>query len=148
MVKQDVIRSCNTRLVRSRPLVAVFFGGTGGIAHYTLRAFCTTSANDGGKGFRAYIVGRNATAAEGIISECRIIYPEGQFTFVKAEDLSLINDVDRVCKTIIDLEVKADEQPRIDYLMLSQGGSIFLPRIGVFIPDVSYPAALLIPTST
>lgn len=63
MVKLNEVRALNTALVQSQPLVAVFFGGTSGIGHYTLRALATASAA-GGKGFRAYIVGRKAKAAE------------------------------------------------------------------------------------
>jgi hypothetical protein len=140
MVKLNVVHTSNTALVQSQPLVAVFFGGTSGIGHYTLRALATAEAN-GGKGFRAYIVGRKAKAAEDIISECRGIYPQGQFKFVKADDLSLIQDVDRVCADIIQLEEKEGQDPRIDYLMMSQGGSIFLPRKGMF--KVSDVVALL-----
>jgi len=73
-------------------------------------------------------VGRNAKGTEDNISECRGICPQGQFKFVKAEDLSLIKDVDRVCADIIQLEEKEGQDPRIDYLMMCQGGSIFLPR--------------------
>ena len=131
MVKLDVVRAENTTLVQSQPLIAVFFGGTSGIGHYSLRALATAEAN-GGKGFRAYIVGRKASAAEDIISECRGICPQGQFKFVKADDLSLIRDVDRVCADIIQLEEKEGQDGRIDYLMISQGGSIFLPRKGKF----------------
>lgn len=131
MVKLDVVHSWNTTLVQSQPLVAVFFGGTGGIGHYTLRALATAEAN-GGKGFRAYVVGRNEKAAEKILSECQGICPQGQFKFVKADDLSLIHDVDRVCADIIQSESQEGEDARVDYLMLSQGGPIFRPRKGMF----------------
>jgi len=130
MVNLDVIRDANNTLVQSRPLVAVFFGGTSGIGHYTLRALATAEAK-GGKGFRAYVVGRKIAAAEKIIAECRSICPTSQITFVQAEDISLIQDVDRVCKHIIELEEREDQNSRIDYLMMSQGGSIFLPRKGM-----------------
>jgi len=129
MVKLDVARASTTALVQSRPLVAVFFAGTGGIGHYTVRALATAEAN-GGKWFRAYIVGRKAKVAEEIIAECRSKCPQGQFKFVQVDDLSLIRLVDRACADIIQLEESAGEgqDPRIDYLMMSQGGSIFLPR--------------------
>lgn len=130
MVKLDAVRSANKALVQKQPLVGVFFGGTSGIGHYTLRELSKASAK-GGKGFRAYIVGRKAQAAEEIISECSGIYPEGQFKFIKAEDVSLIADVDRICAEIIQLEEKEGNDARIDYLMVSQGGSIFLPRTGM-----------------
>jgi hypothetical protein len=131
MVKLDAVRASNTSLVQSQPLVAVFFGGTSGIAHYTLQAFSTTISH-GSKIFRVYIVGRNVKRAEDIISECRGISPHGQFKFVKADDLSLIQNVDRACADVSQLEEKEDHDPRIDYLMMSQGGSIFLPRKGRF----------------
>ena len=129
MVKLDVVRASLPAVVQSQPLVAVFFGGTGGIGHNTLRALATAERN-GGKGFRAYVVGRNAKAAEEFISECRHIYSQGQFKYIKANDLSLIQDVDRICADIIQLEEKESQNPRIDYLMMGQGGSIFLPRKG------------------
>jgi hypothetical protein len=132
MVKLDVVRSANTALVQSQPLVAVFFGGTGGIGSYTLRALATAEAQNGGKGVRAYVVGRKAESAERILSECRDICPQGQFKFVQAGDLSLIQGVDQVCAEILELEEKEGQDARIDYLMLSQGGSIFLPRKGIF----------------
>ncbi len=133
MVKLDVVRTWNKAVVDSQPLVAVFFGGTGAIGHYTLRALATTSAANGGsKGCRAYIVGRNTKAAEDIINECHGIYPQGNFKFVKAEDLSLISEIDRLCTEIFRLE-EQEENPRVDYLMMGQGGSIFLPRKGLSI---------------
>lgn len=130
MVKLDVVRSANKALVQSQPLVAVFFGGTGGIGSYALRALATAEAEHGGKGVRAYVVGRKAESAERILSECRDICPQGQFKFVQAGDLSLIQGVDQVCAEILELEEKEGQDARIDYLMLSQGGSIFLPRTG------------------
>ncbi|OOF99910.1 hypothetical protein ASPCADRAFT_1579 [Aspergillus carbonarius ITEM 5010] len=127
MVGMGVVHASNTALVQNRPLVAVFFGGTSGIGHYTLRALATAEAK-GGKGFRAYIVGRNAKAAEEIIEECCGICPQGHIEFVQTDDISLIQAVDRACAEILQLEEKANQDPRIDYMMLSQGGSIFLPR--------------------
>ncbi|KAH8697882.1 hypothetical protein BGW36DRAFT_407813 [Talaromyces proteolyticus] len=128
MVKLDVVHSANAALVQSQPLVAVFFGGTGGIGSYTLRALANAEAKSGGKGVRAYVVGRKPQAAEEILSACRKICPQGQFRFVQADDLSLIQGVDKVCAEIIELEEKEGQDARIDYLMLSQGGAIFLPR--------------------
>ncbi|PYH92071.1 hypothetical protein BO71DRAFT_400854 [Aspergillus ellipticus CBS 707.79] len=127
MVDLEVVRAANATLVQSQPLVAVFFGGTSGIGHYTLRALAAAEAS-GGKGFRAYIVGRNAKAAEDVIAECRGICPQGQIKFVRTDDISLIQEADRVCAEIIQLEEKESQDPRIDYLMVSHAGSIFLPR--------------------
>ncbi|EXJ89665.1 hypothetical protein A1O3_02732 [Capronia epimyces CBS 606.96] len=130
MGKLDAVHTSNAALVQRQPLVAVFFGGTGGIGHVTLRALATAEVNNGGKGLRAYIVGRKAEAAKDFIAECRGIYPGGQFKFVQAKDLSLIREVDQVCADIRRMEEEEEGQDaRIDYLMMGQGGSIFLPRI-------------------
>ncbi|EED18859.1 conserved hypothetical protein [Talaromyces stipitatus ATCC 10500] len=128
MVELKDVYEENVTLVQSRPLVAAFFGGTSGIGHQTLRALAGAEAEHNGKGLRAYIVGRNAIAADEILAECRSLYPQGQYTFFKIDDLSLIRNVDRVCAEIFEAERKHGQNARIDYLMLSQGGSIFLPR--------------------
>ena len=124
MVHLDIVRSSNAKLVQKQPLVAVFVGGTSGIGEYSLRALASTVAKSHGKGLRAYIVGRNKTAAETIISDCMNVYPDGQFRFIAAADLSLLKDVDRVCTEILEAEEKAGtlaDQARIDFLVLSQG---------------------------
>lgn len=132
MVELTEVHKANATLVQSQPLVAVFIGGTSGIGHQSLRALAAAEAEHKGKGLRAYIVGRNATAAEEIIAECRGLYPQGRYHFLKIDDLSLINNVDRVCAEIIQLEQKESSDPRIDYLMMSQGGSIWLSRTGTY----------------
>jgi NAD(P)-dependent dehydrogenase (short-subunit alcohol dehydrogenase family) len=131
MVKLEAVRSANAALVQRQPLVAVFFGGTSGIGHYTLRALAAAEGK-GGKGLRAYIVGRKAQIADSIIAECRILCPDGEFIFIKVDDLSLMKEVDRVCADIIQQEESKTKTPRIDYLMVSQGGPIFRPRNGKF----------------
>ena len=105
MVQLDDVHALNTALVQSRPFVAVFFGGTSGIGHYTLRSLTIATANSG-KGLRAYIVGRKAEAAKDIIAECRGIYPDGQYKFLQTEDLPLMENVDRVCSEIVEMEEK------------------------------------------
>jgi hypothetical protein len=82
-----------------------------------------------GKGFRAYLVRRKVNKATEVIAECSQIYPEGKIAFVQVDDLSLITDVDRACAEMLRLE-KAEEEPRIDYLKLSEGGPIMMPRRG------------------
>jgi NAD(P)-dependent dehydrogenase (short-subunit alcohol dehydrogenase family) len=130
MVQLQDVRIANTALVQNhQPLVAVFFGGTSGIGHYTLRSLCNTTSKEGGKGFRAYIIGRKASAAEEIIAECQAIYSQAEILFIQAKDLSLISEVDKACAEVVRLEQeKGAQEARIDYLMLSTGGSIFLPR--------------------
>jgi NAD(P)-dependent dehydrogenase (short-subunit alcohol dehydrogenase family) len=130
MVELTEVHNANATLVQSQPLVAVFFGGTSGIGHQSLCALAAAEAEHKGKGLRAYIVGRNATAAAEIITESRGLYPQGQYHFLKIGDLSLFKNVDRVCAEIIQQEQKESSDPRIDYLMMSQGGSIWLSRTG------------------
>lgn len=138
MVKLDIVRAANSALPKTQPLVAVFIGGTSGICEYTFRSLVTAHANVG-KGLRAYIVGRNAGAAESSISDCQKICPTGQFRFVQAEDLALLKDVDRVCLKIIEAEnseVGNGGKPRIDLLVMSQACAIFGPRKGLAFPYI------------
>ncbi|KAK9321583.1 hypothetical protein V1517DRAFT_170511 [Lipomyces orientalis] len=130
MVHIEVVRSCNSTLVKKQPLVAVFVGGTAGIGESSVRALAATHSVQG-KGLRLYIVGRNADAAEKIISDCVRICPVGQFRFVPAEDLALLKDVDRVCAEIVraeENENKYGETARLDILVMSQGYISFEPR--------------------
>lgn len=132
MVELQVVRSCNSTLVNSQPLVAVFVGGTSGIGALTIRALAATHANHG-KGLRAYIVGRKEKAARRIISECQSTCPGGQFKFVQATDLALIQDVDRVSAEIIRLEEIENGDAgsaRIDLMVMTQGVVSLGPRKG------------------
>lgn len=136
MVALPVVRASNTTLVQSHPLVAVFVGGTSGIGECTIRTLAATHG-DQGKGLRIYIVGRNAAAAEQTIAYCRSVCSRGQFLFVKADDLSLLKDVDRVCSEILRLEEKeaalSGGKPRLDILVMSQAyfPLLFQPRKGM-----------------
>lgn len=129
MVELKTVLQDNATLVQ-RPLVAVFFGGTSGIGHYTIRALAKQYALHNGKGFRAYIAGRNAGAADTIIRECKCIFPDAEITFIEATDLSLIREVDKTCAEISQLEAKYGDDARIDYLMVSYAGAPYLPREG------------------
>ncbi|OJJ50329.1 hypothetical protein ASPZODRAFT_128945 [Penicilliopsis zonata CBS 506.65] len=128
-MKLDAVRECVASLVQRQSLVAVFFGGTSGIGHYALRALATAEAKHKGKGFRAYLVGRKRSRGDEVIAECRQICPEGRITFVQVDDLSLIRDVDKACAEIIRLEEEqGGNDARIDFLMASHGGPVFMPR--------------------
>ncbi|KAK9311119.1 hypothetical protein V1524DRAFT_82877 [Lipomyces starkeyi] len=119
MVSLTLTRAANSGLV----------GGTSGICEYTLRALVSTHG-DSGPGLRIYIVGRNAKAAETIIADCRRVCHKGEFKFVRAEDLALLKDVDRVCKEVIDSEQRESLQggkARVDLLVMSQVCAIFQP---------------------
>ncbi|KAH7321817.1 hypothetical protein BKA65DRAFT_568669 [Rhexocercosporidium sp. MPI-PUGE-AT-0058] len=111
MVSLTDVLASNSQISTALPpgLVAVFVGGTSGIGEITLKKFAKYSRRP-----RAYIVGRSQDAAERIIAECRILNPEGQYIFIKA-DVSLMKNVDEVCETI-----KAKEK-FINLLFLSAG---------------------------
>lgn len=131
MVAINVVRSANARLVQKQPLVAVFVGGTAGIGEYAVRALTRNVAKHDGKGLRVYIVGRKQDAADKIIADCEKECPKGDFRFVKANDLSLLGDVDRVCKEIVTLEEEASQKnggkARVDFLVMTQGILSFQP---------------------
>ncbi len=130
MVRLEVVRSCNTALLKSKPFVAVFFGGTAGIGECGVRSLASTHGSEG-KGLRVYIVGRNQEAAANTIAHCLEVCPTGHFQFVPAKDLSLMRDIDRVCAEIISEERKASgETAKIDFLCLSQGFLSFKGRRG------------------
>jgi len=127
MVNLKTVTSSNARLVSSQPLVAVVVGAAG-IGGYALRSLATTHGKDG-KGLRAYIVARTAAKVEGLISDCQKLCPAGQFQFIQANDLSLLQEVDKACADLIKVEEaeaqKAGEKARIDILVMAQ--AIFEP---------------------
>ena len=129
MVALSIVQSSNASLVATQPLVAVFVGGTSGIGSHTIRALAATCSNERNPALRVYIIGRNAKAAEEIISDCQKICPSGQFHFIRANDLALMKDVDLVCADLILNEEKEAKvtggTPRIDILVMSQ--AIFKP---------------------
>ena len=145
MVKLDVVRKCNAALVKSQPLVAVFPGGTSGIGKYAVHTLAETHSKDGA-GLRVYLVGRKQNAAEEIIVDCQTACPNGQFRFIKAQDLSLLEDVDRVSDEIMQAEEQEAKRTggkaRIDMLVMSQGVLDFAPRNGEF--SSLYPARNLV----
>ncbi|MCJ1284588.1 hypothetical protein MMC26_003921 [Xylographa opegraphella] len=135
MVQIDRVRSCNSTLVKTQPLVAVFVGGTSGIGENTIRALAAAHS-DQGKGLRLYIVGRNAEAAKKIIAECVHVCPRGQFRFVQAGDLALLKDVDHVCSDITRMEEEENAKGghgRVDLLVMSHHyfPLLFQPRTGI-----------------
>jgi hypothetical protein len=135
MANMDTVHSINQDLVQRQSLVAVFSGGSGGIGALSLKALASTAGRVDGKGLRAYIIGRSAAAAQETIAECQTLCPKGQYHFVKIEDYALISDVDAACGELIKTEKQhaalSNERARIDYLMLSHGGALFLPRKGL-----------------
>ncbi|PMD31074.1 hypothetical protein L207DRAFT_611872 [Hyaloscypha variabilis F] len=117
MVQLSTVRACNADLVKNHHITAVFVGGTSGIGEYTMRALASTVGTSG-RGIRAYIVSRNQKAADAIIADCRKV----------SKDLSLIQDVDRVCQDITSMEEarKPDGGTAcIDLLVLTQAWFAF-----------------------
>lgn len=126
-----LVQSVNASFVANQPLVAVFVGGTSGIGSHTIKALATAHGK-GGKGLRAYIIGRNAKAAEDVLGHCQIVCPSGEFHFIRASDLALMKEVDLTCAELLRVEekeaTKKGETPRIDMLFMSQ--AIFKPFDG------------------
>lgn len=137
MVNLSTIRTANSNLVNSQPLVAVFVGGNSGIGEYTLRALVDHHSAKG-KGLCIYIVGRNAKSANKIIEDCMAKCPDGKYHFINAKDLSSLRNVDDAAAQIIQhqQENHADgESSRVDMLFMTQGGIYFPPRKG----RISFP---------
>lgn len=114
----EAVRIANAALLAKRSLVAVFPGGTSGIGEFTVRALARHAAK--GQGARIYLVGRNQKAADTIAADYAS-QKNVQFRFVKADDLSLLKDVDRCCEEITRLETEEskEETPHIDLLAMS-----------------------------
>lgn len=94
-------------------LVAVFVGGTSGVGEYTLKAFVKYAVSP-----RVYLVGRSQESAGRIIKECTQLNNGGKFEFIKA-DISLLKNVDEVCKQL------KERETRINILFETQGTMAF-----------------------
>ncbi|KAE9362774.1 hypothetical protein N431DRAFT_551027 [Stipitochalara longipes BDJ] len=111
MVSLAAMRASNARVSTDLApgLVGIFIGATSGIGEDCLKAFAKHASKP-----RAYFVGRSQEAGHRILSELKVLNPEGSYVFRKA-DVSLIKIVDEVC-----LEIKTKETA-INILCLSQG---------------------------
>ena len=120
----EAVRTANAAFLAKRSLVAVFPGGTSGIGEFTVRALAQHAAK--GQGARIYLVGRNQKAADAIAADYAS-HKNVQFRFVKADDLSLLKDVDRCCEEITRLETQESEEgsPHIDLLVMSHADLYF-----------------------
>ena len=76
MVQLDVVRACGEALVNKQSVTAVFVGGTSGVGEYSLRALAALHGLSG-HGLRVYHIGRNLTAANKIIADCKRACPVG-----------------------------------------------------------------------
>lgn len=111
MVLLDAVRSSNASIASALPagLVAVFVGATNGIGETTLKQFAKHARQP-----RVYFLGRSQEAGARIAAECKALNAEGKFTFMGA-DLSLIRNVDEVCR-----DIKTKEKS-VNLLFLTQG---------------------------
>lgn len=120
----EAVRTANAALLSKRFLVAVFPGSTSGIGEFTVRALARHAAK--GQGARIYLVGRNQKAADAIAADYAAS-TNVQIRFVKADDLSLLKDVDRCCEEIKQLEAQesTEQPPHIDLLVMSHADLYF-----------------------
>ncbi|KAL3468944.1 hypothetical protein BJX99DRAFT_242446 [Aspergillus californicus] len=110
MVNLQNIRAHNATLNSIGPgLVAVFVGGTSGIALSTALAFARNTVAP-----RIYLVGRSQSAADNAIASMKSINPEAQATFLQA-DITLLRNVDTVCAEI------AEREKKLNLLLMTAG---------------------------
>ncbi|KAF2271059.1 hypothetical protein CC78DRAFT_10444 [Lojkania enalia] len=103
MVALSAVRTHNATLKSLSPgLVAVFVGGTSGIGFSTAREFVRNTDAP-----HIYLVGRNQIEASKIIDEFQQLNPSSQLNFIKS-DVSLLRNVDEVCKEIKEKEDKVN----------------------------------------
>ncbi|KAM5476269.1 hypothetical protein MauCBS54593_000954 [Microsporum audouinii] len=101
MVNLQTVQAHNATLKSLGPgLVAVFVGGTSGISLSTALALARHSTSP-----RIYLIGRSQSAADSAIASMKDINPSAQPTFLQA-DVSLLKNVDNVCKEITAREKK------------------------------------------
>ncbi|MCJ1385007.1 hypothetical protein MMC17_008125 [Xylographa soralifera] len=109
-VPLDTVRAQNAELKSlNAGQVGVFVGGTAGIGEFALKAFAQRTTNP-----KIYIVGRNGAAAATITEQVKVLNPESEVVFIKA-DTSLIKNVDAVCKEI------QSKEDKINFLFLTTG---------------------------
>lgn len=93
--------------------VGVFVGGTSGIGEYSAYSFAKFTKNA-----TIYIVGRNDTAGEKIITKLRELQPECNAKFLKC-DLSLVKNAVKFAEELTESETK------INTLVVSAGSASF-----------------------
>lgn len=127
MVAISDVRKTNAEYYKGRPLVAVFVGGTQGIGRYAAEALADIYSTQPDTPLRVYILGRNKSSADEVLESCRRKCTHGEFTFVQAENLALMHDVDATSAEIVRLE-RQKEDPRIDLLVQTQAQILFGSR--------------------
>jgi hypothetical protein len=129
MPSVQIARDGIAALPKGPPLVVALVGGTTGIGSYVARALAETYAKAGDK-LRVYIVGRRIDRAEAILRYGRDTSPGSDWRFIKASDLSLMSDVDKISREITKQEEEqpfAGGPPRLNVLYMSQALSPLQP---------------------
>ncbi|KAI4741393.1 hypothetical protein E4T50_08181 [Aureobasidium sp. EXF-12298] len=109
MVSLDTIRASNIEAGDLEELVAVFVGGTHGVAESTIKELFLRTTKP-----RAYIIGRSQDKADNLCKELEDLNPGSQAIFIK-KDISILKNVDEVCEELQQREKK------INILFLSAG---------------------------
>ena len=111
MVLLNDVQESNSRADKALPagLVGVFVGATSGIGETALREFSRICTQP-----RVYFIGRSQEAGDRLIAELKQSNPGGHYTFLKT-DVSLLKNVDKVCKDI------QNKENAVNVLFLSQG---------------------------
>lgn len=132
MVALSDVQKANDLTFGQRPYVAVFVGATSGIGEHAIFELARhLSRNSDGQSL-LYLIGRNTTEGDRIITECKAKCPGVGISWIRAQDLALLFDVDRICQEIRDHEKRrcADREPHIDLLFMTQGKVDFGGRSG------------------
>lgn len=102
MVTLSAMRSSLADFQHTARFIAVIVGGTSGIGEALVRAMAKHA-----NAAVVYIVGRNAEAADRILTDCRNQCPSSRFEFLQ-QDIALLKGVDVVCTQIQARERKVD----------------------------------------
>ncbi|KAK9246503.1 hypothetical protein V1506DRAFT_165770 [Lipomyces tetrasporus] len=110
MVNIKYVRISNSWLTAKPPgMVAVFVGGTSGIGQGTLKQLAKYATAP-----KVYVVGRSKSSAAPLLRELESMNAKGAFIFMETE-ISLIRNVDTVCR-----EIRQNEK-KVDLIFLSSG---------------------------
>jgi NADP-dependent 3-hydroxy acid dehydrogenase YdfG len=106
---KDIRLSNDAFKASKKHVVALFVGGTSGIGKGTLIQLAKHAPAP-----TVYIVGRSKKSTTPLLEELKSLNPEAHFIFLETE-VSLIKNVDAVCK-----EIRANET-KLDLLCMSAG---------------------------
>ena len=127
MVAINDVCQINAEHYKSRPLVAVFVGGTQGIGRYAVEALAKLYSAQPETPLRVYILGRNKSSGDQVVESCREQCSHGEFIFIQTDNLALIQQVDATSAKIVRQESER-ENPRINLLVQTQAQILFGSR--------------------